>query len=184
MGIFTPPLFLCIFDKGGVFSGGVKIIMANVCPVCDKPIGAFKRIPLKDGIVCNSCFIKAGLAGAFHSKLVEVWEVVTLCDMSEEEKRQHIEKKRQKLQDERMSEIQQKIRENNVPVKQVDNTPRCPKCGSTSISANQKGFGVGKAVIGAAVAGPIGLVAGNAGAKKVFITCLNCGHRWQAGKAK
>ncbi len=30
----------------------------------------------------------------------------------------------------------------------------------------QKGFGVGKAVIGTAVAGPIGLVAGNKGAKK------------------
>ena len=128
--------------------------------------------------------MKAGLMGAFHSKLVEVWEVVVMCDMSDDEKRQHIEKKRQKMQDERMADIQQQIRENNVPVKRVDNTPHCPKCGSTFISANQKGFGVGKAVIGAAVAGPIGLVAGNAGAKKVFITCLNCGHRWQAGKAK
>lgn len=63
-----------------------------------------------------------------------------------------------------------------------DTTPRCPKCGSTSITANQKGFGIGKAVVGATLAGPFGLVAGNAGAKKVFITCLNCGHRWQAGK--
>lgn len=42
----------------------------------------------------------------------------------------------------------------------------CPKCGSTSLTANKKGFGVGKAVIGTAVAGPIGLVAGNKGAKK------------------
>lgn len=42
----------------------------------------------------------------------------------------------------------------------------CPKCGSTSLTANKKGFGVGKAVIGTAVAGPIGLVSGNKGAKK------------------
>lgn len=42
----------------------------------------------------------------------------------------------------------------------------CPKCGSTSLTANKKGFGVGKAVIGTAVAGPIGLVAGNKGEKK------------------
>ncbi len=35
----------------------------------------------------------------------------------------------------------------------------CPKCGSTSLTANKKGFGIGKAVIGASVAGPIGLVA-------------------------
>ena len=56
----------------------------------------------------------------------------------------------------------------------------CPKCGSTSLTANKKGFGVGKAVIGTAVAGPIGLVAGNKGAKKVRRTCLNCGNQWWA----
>lgn len=55
----------------------------------------------------------------------------------------------------------------------------CPKCGSTSLSANKKGFGVGKAVIGAALTGGIGLVAGNIGAKKVIVTCLNCGHQWK-----
>lgn len=58
----------------------------------------------------------------------------------------------------------------------------CPKCGSTQISANKKGFGVGKAVVGAAVAGPIGLTVGNIGSNKVIVTCLKCGHRWQAGK--
>lgn len=55
----------------------------------------------------------------------------------------------------------------------------CPKCGSTSLSASKKGFGVGKAVVGAYVAGPIGLIAGNIHAKKVWVTCLNCGHRWK-----
>lgn len=55
----------------------------------------------------------------------------------------------------------------------------CPKCGSTSLAANKKGFGVGKAVTGAFIAGPFGLIAGNMGAKKVWVTCLNCGHRWK-----
>lgn len=61
----------------------------------------------------------------------------------------------------------------------------CPKCGSTSLSANKKGFGVGKALLGASATmaiaplGPLGAVAGNIGAKKVIITCLNCGHRWK-----
>ena len=35
----------------------------------------------------------------------------------------------------------------------------CPKCLSTSISANRKGFGIGKAVIGLSVAGGLGLTA-------------------------
>lgn len=74
-------------------------------------------------------------------------------------------------------QVREELRETkaNEPVK-------CPKCGSTSISADKKGFGIGKAVVGAAVAGPIGLVAGNIGAKKVRITCLNCGHQFWAGK--
>ncbi|MCC0715319.1 zinc ribbon domain-containing protein [Clostridioides sp. ES-S-0077-01] len=58
----------------------------------------------------------------------------------------------------------------------------CPKCGSTSLSANKKGFGIGKAVVGASLAGGIGLVAGNIGAKKVRVTCLNCGKQFWAGK--
>lgn len=58
----------------------------------------------------------------------------------------------------------------------------CPKCGSTSLTANKKGYGIGKGVIGAAVAGPIGLVAGNVGRQKVIVTCLNCGHQFKPGK--
>lgn len=59
----------------------------------------------------------------------------------------------------------------------------CPKCGSTSLSANKQGFGVGKAVIGAkAVADPIGLVAGNIGKNKITVTCLNCGHKFRPGQ--
>lgn len=67
---------------------------------------------------------------------------------------------------------------------QSESSIKCPKCGSTSISADKKGFGVGKAVVGSAIAGPIGLAAGNLGAKKVRVTCLKCGHQWMAGKAK
>ena len=62
-----------------------------------------------------------------------------------------------------------------------DGTPYCPKCHSTSLSANKKGFGIGKAVIGAALAGPIGLVGGNINASKVKVTCLRCGHQFMAG---
>ena len=58
----------------------------------------------------------------------------------------------------------------------------CPKCLATSVAANKKGFGVGKAAVGAALAGGPGLLAGNIGAKKVRCTCLKCGHQWMAGK--
>lgn len=57
----------------------------------------------------------------------------------------------------------------------------CPKCGSSQISANKKGFSAGKAVAGAVVAGGIGLAAGGIGSDKVIITCLKCGHQFKPG---
>lgn len=66
--------------------------------------------------------------------------------------------------------------------KQYDSMLKCPRCGSTSLSGNKKGYGVGKGLIGATVVGPFGLVAGNLGSKKVIVTCMNCGHRFKAGR--
>ncbi len=55
----------------------------------------------------------------------------------------------------------------------------CPKCGSTSLSGNKKGFGIGKAVAGTFTPlGLFGLMVGNIGAKKVRVTCLKCGHQF------
>lgn len=60
----------------------------------------------------------------------------------------------------------------------------CPRCHSVSLSANKKGYGIGKGLIGALIPGVglIGLAAGNIGAKKIRVTCLKCGHQFWAGK--
>ena len=55
----------------------------------------------------------------------------------------------------------------------------CPKCGCTTLSDQKRGFGIGKAVIGAAAVGPLGLVAGNIGSKKIQVKCMHCGHKWK-----
>lgn len=49
----------------------------------------------------------------------------------------------------------------------------CPFCGSSQLTANKKGFGAGKAVAGAVLAGGIGLLAGFIGSGNVKITCIN-----------
>ena len=75
----------------------------------------------------------------------------------------------------------------NTPVSYVNTTPiensppACSRCGSTSITADKKGYGAAKGLFGAVVAGPLGLLGGFMGSKKVRITCLNCGHSWIAG---
>ena len=63
-----------------------------------------------------------------------------------------------------------------------DNVACCPKCGSTSLTANKKGFSVTKGVIGLAVSPLAGAVVGSTGKNKVIVTCLKCGHQWKAGK--
>lgn len=74
-----------------------------------------------------------------------------------------------------------KIRE-RIAAAEAAGEAYCPKCGSTSLTANKKGYGIGKGVIGAAVAGPIGLAAGNLGRQKILVTCLNCGYQFKPGK--
>lgn len=87
-----------------------------------------------------------------------------------------------KLQKAQLSELK---KANKLQQKEMNAQARCPRCGSTSLSAHKKGFGIGKAVVGAAVTAPLGLgligaVAGNKGAKKVRVTCLKCGKQFWA----
>ena len=60
----------------------------------------------------------------------------------------------------------------------------CPKCGSTNLHADKKGFSVGKALLGRVLVGGIGLLGGFMGSNKVMITCLNCGHTFKPGEGK
>ena len=56
---------------------------------------------------------------------------------------------------------------------------RCPKCRSIYITANKKGFGLGKALVGGVLTGGVGLLVGFIGSGKVKCTCLKCGHEWK-----
>ena len=48
-----------------------------------------------------------------------------------------------------------------------EGTPYCPKCYSTSLSANKRGWK---------------LTTGFIGSSKVLITCMKCGHKFKPGK--
>ena len=63
-----------------------------------------------------------------------------------------------------------------------DGMLHCPNCGGTQLSAGNKGFCAGKALAGGILVGGLGLLAGFWGSKKIEISCLHCGHQWQAGQ--
>jgi|ERR1043166_138666 tellurium resistance protein TerD len=62
-----------------------------------------------------------------------------------------------------------------------DDPVRCPKCQSSQIAANKKGFGLGKAAVGGILLGPVGLLGGMIGGNKIAITCLKCGNVFEPG---
>lgn len=58
-------------------------------------------------------------------------------------------------------------------------TTFCPKCHvgfMYAIGERTGGFSAGKAAVGAAIAGPIGLAAGALGKKKTTYQCNRCGY--------
>ncbi|MDU5106532.1 TM2 domain-containing protein [Clostridium sp.] len=76
----------------------------------------------------------------------------------------------------KIDEIKQKM----APIN--DDVVRCPKCGSSQLSANKKGFSLGKAVAGGVLLVPIaGVATGMIGKNKIIITCLNCGKHFKPG---
>lgn len=64
----------------------------------------------------------------------------------------------------------------------MNNQIHCPKCGSTQITAEKKGFSGGKAAAGAVLTGGIGLLAGTIGSNDIIITCLACGNQFKPGE--
>lgn len=56
----------------------------------------------------------------------------------------------------------------------------CPRCHSTQVTAGKKGFGIGKALVGGVLLGPVGILAGFIGSKNMEFVCLSCKERWSA----
>lgn len=73
----------------------------------------------------------------------------------------------------------------NVAQQEQDNDKLyCPHCGSSQLTTNNKGFGVGKAITGALLTGGVGILAGFAGSNKIKVTCLQCGKQWEPGSLR
>ncbi|HCX63443.1 MAG TPA: hypothetical protein DHU59_13545 [Clostridiales bacterium] len=146
------------------------------------------------GNFCSSCGSKIDNTDQYDLKENTIVNGMMDSDKDEKQKKSYWDKLKEQANDinKKNQEIAQKKKDEKQELKgrikqmDKDRVAYCPKCYSTDLTAHKKGFGVGKAVVGAAAASvvfaPIGLVAGNIGAKKVRVTCLKCGHQFWAGQ--
>lgn len=151
------------------------------CPNC----GSYMKFQKKSGIespwYCPKCKEYS------LEKKPEV-EILTLDQLPE--KQQELQIKIQlenlKAQQEQLALQQQQLQMQQA---QYNSLIKCPKCGSTSITGQKKGYGIVKGGLGAAALGAmtggvgaiVGLGAGNIGRKKIQCTCMNCGYKFKAG---
>ena len=131
-------------------------------------------------MICNNCGKEVP-----YSKFCPDCGVTLSSDESAqaEKKKSFWDKLKEQTKDIAKREVEkQQTEKERIAKLDADGIAYCPRCHSTSLSANKKGFGIGKALIGGALTGGIGLIAGNIGAKKVRVTCLKCGYQFMAGK--
>jgi predicted RNA-binding Zn-ribbon protein involved in translation (DUF1610 family) len=120
------------------------------------------------------------LNGTIHEEVENYNEIKEEKELKKIKKKEEEEKRREEYK--RTKELYQKSRIEAANRKAADTTVRCPKCGSTSITANKKGFSLAKGALGVATVGVYGAVAAGHGKNKVLVTCLNCGKQWKPGK--
>ena len=90
-----------------------------------------------------------------------------------------------------MANLKMQQEQLRIQQQQYDSMVKCPRCGSTSITGQKKGYGVVKGGLGALALGGIspaaaviGLGAGNIGRKKINCTCMKCGYKFKAGAGR
>ena len=55
---------------------------------------------------------------------------------------------------------------------------RSPRCNSTNLHVDKKGFSGGKALAGVLTVGALGALAGTIGSNNIEVTCLKCGKKF------
>lgn len=67
---------------------------------------------------------------------------------------------------------------NQYPLQSSRDEIECPRCKSSYVTSGKKGFGIGKAAIGGLVLGPVGILGGFLGSKKIEFRCNSCQYKW------
>lgn len=117
----------------------------NICPYCKKP--------LIDTLISEDDFNTIGECSNFNRDLILAMIELRKKDVIEfETKMQSFRREYKTRNEEKKRRIQESLK------------PECPKCGSKSITAGQKGYS---------------LLTGFIGSDKTVNRCASCGYKWK-----
>ena len=129
--------------------GEILLEQAKRCPKCGEKGEGLRSIDSED-----SQQIQAIRAAAKHEDKKSFWEKTI-----EEGREINRQKEAAKIAQPKPLSKKERIKENKA-----NGVACCPKCGSTSLSANRRGWK---------------LTTGILGSSKIIVTCMNCGHHWR-----
>lgn len=163
-------------DSNFCTSCGINIIQYGlsvdtvICYSCNQP-------NKKDANFCTNC----------RAPLTE--QAKTSAQLTLQQAQVKLQMESLRMQNEQLQVQNEQL---NMQHMQYDSMVKCPRCGSSSITGNKKGYGVVKGGLGALALGVmtggvgavVGLGVGNIGRKKVQCTCMKCGRKFKAGRGK
>lgn len=149
-------------------------IYLGFCPTCER--NGVSKLNFAPGYflyhqeTCTTCgtnLLKTGLSGDEHADIFVASNknFDTVKAMIELKKTDSVEYSIKYAQ---FKEIAENIRKEQKKEREKERlTPKCPKCGSTAITAGQRGYS---------------LMWGFLGSSNTVNRCSNCGHKWKPGK--
>lgn len=164
---------------------GNRVSMLNLAKCCLEGNGVEKNVSygvdlLIKAIENNDSPFNENIENEVITKLKEVNSKFFLSEYQRNKIREILINDRKEKQRENQIIITEESKQDEVSqaIDEQDNMIHCPKCNSTQITAKKRGFGVGKAVVGHLILGPIGLLGGFHKSSKMKVVCLNCGKEW------
>lgn len=166
----------------------VIMLIINLSVASDYFI-SFSKYRLESYILEDHWFLSSLTFGAILFLLVQIYQTIKhqimISKLSPEELEKYQEedlKKREDAQENYRKFQEEQAKRNAEKRAESESTNlelKCPKCGSTNLTAHTKGFGLGKAAVGGVLLGPVGLLGGVIGSKKPVFICLKCGNQFQ-----
>ena len=148
---------------------GSKIIMIKFCQTCKNnnyidPGGAngYYWCWLDSVEVCEVCgtnFINIDFPAIDLKVIIQISQDLSFIESMIQLQQDNIIE-----YESRMSQFRTQVQQQENSRAQAANTVKCPRCGSTNITAGQRGFS---------------LLTGFVGSGRTVNRCANCGHKWK-----